>query len=90
MVENASIDYGGVVIACTTEGVYALENYKNNTLLQHIGWGSINIPCNISNGKVLAHMGFTSKVLPGLFTALSLRGFLHLKLSAVYQMSTSI
>jgi hypothetical protein len=33
-VENASIDYGGVVIACTTEGVYALENYKNNTLLQ--------------------------------------------------------
>ena len=34
MVENASIDYGGVVIACTTEGVYALENYKNNTLLQ--------------------------------------------------------
>jgi hypothetical protein len=35
-------------------------------------------------------MGFKSKVLPGLFTALSLRGFLHLKLSAVYQMSTSI
>ena len=34
MVENASIDYGGVVIARTTEGVYALENYKNNTLLQ--------------------------------------------------------
>ena len=38
----------------------------------NIGWGSINIPCNISNGKVLAHMGFKSKVLPGLFTALSL------------------
>jgi hypothetical protein len=34
VVENVSIDYGGVAIACTTEGVYALENYKNNTSLQ--------------------------------------------------------
>jgi hypothetical protein len=34
VVENVSIDYGGVAIAYITEGVYALENYKNNTSLQ--------------------------------------------------------
>ena len=38
----------------------------------NIGWGYINIPCNIPNGKVLSHMGFKSNVLLGPFTALSL------------------
>jgi hypothetical protein len=43
VVENVSIDYGGVAIACTTEWVYALENYKNDTSL----WRTIQV-----NGKI--------------------------------------
>ena len=33
--------------------------------LWYRGWGSINISCKIPNGKVLAHLDFKWKVLPG-------------------------
>ena len=32
--------------------------------LRYWGGGSMNVPCKIPNGKVLAHLGLKPKVLP--------------------------
>ena len=56
----------------------------------YIGAVSIDISYKIPKGTVLAHRGFKSKVFPESLTDIGVwLGYLHLKVAAGFQISTS-
>ena len=85
-------DLGTCVRFCTSspqQGVKYQLRYLDSFFF---GWGEcMYIPWRISNGKVLAHLGFKSKVLHWTFNWLKcLVGILHLKPTAGCYISTLI